>query len=238
MADSENSRAEHDQLLEKLWSEHQKERASMEQTLYQIHEEEKAAIEQKLTEEHSNTKETLEAEIARVKKQHDETDKLYQQALDEALKDERSKLQMEAASREEHIRAEMKKTEQVTIQKLTDLLDVAKAEINDQFSEIKRAEAEIERLNTEIDKLHVEIAGTRESPRVAELIRECETYKQRLIELETELASYRQNGGAPPQYRNSGEEGRDAAGNDKSASGQVRVEKTGPTTASMVSSPL
>lgn len=210
----------------------------MEQTLYQLHEEEKAAIEQKMAEEHTTMKEALEAEIARVKKQHDETDKLYQQALEEALKEERSKLQMEAASREEQVRAEMKKTEQVTVQKLTDLLDVAKAEINDQFSEIKRAEAEIERLNAEIDKLQVEIAGTRESPRVAELIRECETYKQRLIELETELSSYRQNGGAPPQYRNSSEEGREIAGNDKSASGQVRDEKTGPSTASMVSSPL
>lgn len=208
----------------------------MEQTLEQIYEQEKAAIEQKLKEDQENMKQSLEAEIARVKKQHDETDKLYKQALEEALKEERSKLEVEAASRQEQLKAEMEKNKETTVKKLTDLLDVAKAEINDQFSEIKRAETEIDRLNAEIDKLHVEIAGTRESPRVAELIRECETYKQRLIELETEVSSYRQNGGAPPQYRNSGDAERDAS-NDKSTSGQVRYNQTGPSTASMVSSP-
>lgn len=211
----------------------------MEQTLEQIHEQERADLERRYMEEHSEMKETLEAEIARVKKQHDETDKLYQQALEEALMEERAKLALDASTREEQIKADMKKTEQATVSKLTDLLDVAKAEINDQFSEIKRAENEIDRLNVEIDKLQVEIAGTRESPRVAELIRECETYKQRLIELETELASYRQNGGAPPQYRHSGEVERDAAENlnDKTASGQVR-EKTELHTAAMVRSPM
>lgn len=105
---------------------------------------------------------------------------------------------------------------------------------------VKKAEAEIASLHTEIDRLQVEIAGSRESPRVAELIKECEAYKQHIIELEAELNSYRQNGGAPPQYSRPSSETFEGilGGSEKNSAGQVRASETRRSSAYMVSSPL